>query len=416
MNIKRRLTGAAAVLIACIAALVFAALVPARAIPPSGGRQYRGIDISEFQGEIDFEEVRRSGIEAVYIRVGAGEYTDEYFAENYERAKAAGLKIGFYHYVTARSVEEGRRQARFFASLAAGREPDMRLAMDFEYFGSLSVSQINAISEAYLDELTALTRREAVIYSDLSNARNIFSRALAEKYPLWAAQYGADEPSANGKWREWVGFQYTDEGRVGGIYGNVDRNIFTEGIFLSDSWRIDGEKRTSVRARTRTLTVYVRAGDTFWAIAREYGTTVEAIARENRIVDPNRIFAGERLRITLPARGNGEEIYTVRRGDTPISIAGKFGVTLSALEDRNGLEHGETIYAGDKLSIPGARMSGEFYVVRPGDTLFYISRRTGVPIRTLVGINRIKDPDLIYAGEHLKLSAQKSPFLSLIHI
>lgn len=410
MNIKRRLTGAAAVLIACIAALVFAALVPARAIPPSGGRQYRGIDISEFQGEIDFEEVRRSGIEAVYIRVGTGEYTDEYFAENYERAKAAGLKIGFYHYVTARSVEEGRRQARFFASLAAGREPDMRLAMDFEYFGSLSVSQINAISEAYLDELTALTRREAVIYSDLSNARNIFSRALAEKYPLWAAQYGADEPSANGKWREWVGFQYTDEGRVGGIYGNVDRNIFTEGIFLSDSWRIDGEKRTSVRARTRTLTVYVRAGDTFWAIAREYGTTVEAIARENRIVDPNRIFAGERLRITLPARGNGEEIYTVRRGDTPISIAGKFGVTLSALEDRNGLERGETIYAGDKLSIPGARMSGEFYVVRPGDTLFYISRRTGVPIRTLVGINRIKDPDLIYAGEHLKLSAQKSPF------
>lgn len=410
MNIKRRLTGAAAVLIACIAALVFAALVPARAIPPSGGRQYRGIDISEFQGEIDFEEVRRSGIEAVYIRVGAGEYTDEYFAENYERAKAAGLKIGFYHYVTARSVDEGRRQARFFASLAAGREPDMRLAMDFEYFGSLSVSQINAISEAYLDELTALTKREAVIYSDLSNARNIFSRALAEKYPLWAAQYGADEPSANGKWREWVGFQYTDEGRVGGIYGNVDRNIFTEGIFLSDSGRIDGEKRTSVRARTRTLTVYVRAGDTLWAIAREYGTTVEAIARENRIVDPNRIFAGERLRITLPARGNGEEIYTVRRGDTPISIAGKFGVTLSALEDRNGLERGETIYAGDKLSIPGARMSGEFYVVRPGDTLFYISRRTGVPIRTLVGINRIKDPDLIYAGEHLKLSAQKSPF------
>ncbi len=410
MNIKRRLTGAAAVLLACIAALVFAALVPARAIPPSGGRQYRGIDISEFQGEIDFEEVRRSGIEAVYIRVGAGEYTDEYFAENYERAKAAELKIGFYHYVTARSVDEGRRQARFFASLAAGREPDMRLAMDFEYFGSLSVSQINAISEAYLDELTALTKREAVIYSDLSNARNIFSRALAEKYPLWAAQYGADEPSANGKWREWVGFQYTDEGRVGGIYGNVDRNIFTEGIFLSDSGRIDGEKRTTVRARTRTLTVYVRAGDTLWAIAREYGTTVEAIARENRIVDPNRIFAGERLRITLPARGSGEEIYTVRRGDTPISIAGKFGVTLSALEDRNGLERGETIYAGAKLSIPGARMSGEFYVVRPGDTLFYISRRTGVPIRTLVGINRIKDPDLIYAGEHLKLSAQKSPF------
>lgn len=405
MNIKRRLTGAAAVLLACIAALVFAALVPARAIPPSGGRQYRGMDISEFQGEIDFEEARRSGIEAVYIRAGAGEYTDEYFAENYERARAAGLKTGFYHYVTARSVEEGRRQARFFASLAAGREPDMRLAMDFESFGSLSVREINAISEAYLDELTALTGKEAVIYSDLSNARSVFSRELAEKYPLWAAQYGVEEPSANGKWREWVGFQYTDVGRVGGIYGNVDRDIFTEGIFLSDTGRIDGEKRTPVRRSTRTFTVYVRAGDTLWAIAREYGTTVQAIARENRIVDPNRIFAGERLRITVPARGGGEEIYTVKRGDTPISIAGKYGVSLSALEDRNKLTRGETIYAGDKLVIPGAKMSGEFYAVRPGDTLFSISRRTGVPIKTIVGINGIRDPDLIYAGERLKLRA-----------
>ncbi len=409
MNIKRRLTGAAAMLLACIAVLVFAALFPTRAVSPSGGRQYRGIDISEFQGEIDFEEVKRSGIEAVYIRVGAGEYTDEYFAENYERAKAAGLKTGFYHYVTARSVGEGRRQARFFASLAAGREPDMRLAMDFEYFGSLSVSQINAISEAYLDELTALTKKEAVIYSDLSNARDIFSRTLAEKYPLWAAQYGADEPSANGKWREWVGFQYTDEGRVGGIYGNVDRDIFTEGIFLSDSGRIDGEKKTAVRPKTRTVTVYVRAGDTLWAIAREYGTTVEAIARENRLADPDLIYAGERLRITLPARGGAEEIYTVRRGDTPISIAGRFGVSLSALEDRNGLERGEIIYAGEKLVIPRAEMSGEFYAVRPGDTLWSISRRTGIPIRTLVGINKIKNPDLIYAGELLKLGGQKSP-------
>lgn len=125
-------------------------------------------------------------------------------------------------------------------------------------------------------------------------------------------------------------------GRVGGIYGNVDRNIFTEGIFLSDSGRIDGEKRTTVRAGTRTLTVYVRAGDTLWAIAREYGTTVEAIVRENRIADPNRIFAGERLRITLPTRDSGEEIYTVRRGDTPISIAGSSASRSPLLKTETG--------------------------------------------------------------------------------
>ena len=85
------------------------------------------------------------------------------------------------------------------------------------------------------------------------------------------------------------------------------------------------------------------------------------------------IFAGERLKITLPARDGREEIYTVKRGDTPISIAGKHGVSLSALEHRNGLRRGETIYAGEKLIIPGAKMSGEFYAVRPGDTLWSIS-------------------------------------------
>lgn len=161
-----------------------------------------------------------------------------------------------------------------------------------------------------------------MIYSDLSNARSVFGRRLAEKYPLWAAQYGADEPSPNGKWREWVGFQYTDKGRVDGISGDVDRDIFTEGIFLSSACCTDGEKKSPKREKTRTVILYVRPGDTLWKIAREYGTTVKAVAEENRIANPDMIFAGERLKITLPARDGREEIYTVKRGDTPISIAG----------------------------------------------------------------------------------------------
>ena len=158
----------------------------------------------------------------------------------------------------------------------------MRLAMDFEYFGSLTAEQVNAIAEAYLDELTRVTKKEAVIYSDLSNARSVFGRRLAEKYPLWAAQYGADEPSPNGKWREWVGFQYTDKGRVDGISGDVDRDIFTEGIFLSSACCTDGEKKSPKREKTRTVILYVRPGDTLWKIAREYGTTVKAVAEEKR--------------------------------------------------------------------------------------------------------------------------------------
>lgn len=88
-------------------------------------------------------------------------------------------------------------------------------------------------------------------------------------------------------------------------------------------------KKSPKREKNRTVILYVRPGDTLWKIAREYGTTVKAVAEENRIANPDMIFAGERLKITLPARDGREEIYTVKRGDTPISIAGKHGASRS---------------------------------------------------------------------------------------
>lgn len=86
-----------------------------RVCPPCGvGEQRRGIDVSMWQGDIDFEEVAESGMDTVYIRSGLGsDYTDPYFEQNYERARAAGLNVGFYHYVTARTVSQAEYQAHF---------------------------------------------------------------------------------------------------------------------------------------------------------------------------------------------------------------------------------------------------------------------------------------------------------------
>ena len=74
------------------------------AFGPSG-KIYRGIDVSEWQGNINFEGVKNSGIEVVYIRASEGfNYTDTYYFKNYNGAKQYGLKVGFYHYVTARNT------------------------------------------------------------------------------------------------------------------------------------------------------------------------------------------------------------------------------------------------------------------------------------------------------------------------
>lgn len=403
MNTRQRILRGIVALLLSLAVLIFALILDTRALSPSEGRIFRGIDVSEFQGEIDFDALRRDGIEAVYIRAGVGsDYTDAYFDENYDKAKAAGLKVGIYHYVTAHSVDEGRQQARFFASLAAGRELELRLAMDFEYFGSLSVRQINRISRAYLEELTALTEKEAVIYSDTSNAINIFDRRLAREYPLWVAQYDADEPSDNGKWDNWVGFQYSDVGRVSGIYGDVDLDLFTDGILLTDSSRVKGERRDSRRSDTQRIYIRSKPFDTMRWLTRRYCASPEIPSGGFLPFSPF-ILPGELLKITLPARQSGTESYTVRPFDTLTFISGRFGVSVSAIKDLNSRSY-SFVCPGEVLEIPSAEKSGNFFAVRLGDTLPYISRATGVSIRMIIGINQLREPYIILPGEQLKLS------------
>ena len=103
------------------------------ALPPEEGERHQGIDVSMWQGDIDFNKVAASGVDTVYIRSSLGcDYTDPYFAQNYERARAAGLNVGFYHYVTARTVSQAEYQAHFFVNTIQGKEFQCRLAMDFE--------------------------------------------------------------------------------------------------------------------------------------------------------------------------------------------------------------------------------------------------------------------------------------------
>jgi len=98
--------------------LVFANTNITYALSPVGSPEYQGIDVSNWQGYIDYRRVKESGIEVVYIKSSQGSnIKDAYFDINYENAKANGLKVGFYHFLTATNTQEAEQEARFFASV-----------------------------------------------------------------------------------------------------------------------------------------------------------------------------------------------------------------------------------------------------------------------------------------------------------
>ena len=270
--------------------------------------QYRGIDVSAWQGEINFNRVKDAGIEAVYIRAGEGaNATDRYFERNYENAKAAGLKYGFYHYVTARIVSDAVEQADFFASLIRSKPYDMKAAMDFENLSGLTADEAVAIAKAYLERLEQRSGHMPAVYSDAYDARTVW-RSNLTKYPLWVAEYGVREPGNIGGWSSWSGFQYSDKGAVSGINGHVDLDYFRESLVLTDDEQTSAQQIRHDYSKANDgcshaspgesyITYTVQHGDTLWALAREYRTSVDTLVKINNITDPDLIYVGQKLLI-----------------------------------------------------------------------------------------------------------------------
>lgn len=345
----------------CIVLIIFTLIstfysIKIYAFGPSSSVIYNGIDVSVWQGYIDFNAVKNDGIEIVYIRAGQGSsYRDPNFWQNYNNAKANGLKVGFYHYVTARSTEQAITQAQFFASIISGTEPDCKLAVDFESFGSLSYDEINAITMQFAQTVQQLTGKEVVIYSNGSTAKNILYSEVT-KYPIWVAHYGVQEPMDNGKWDTWVGWQYTSTGSVAGISTNVDRDYYTDAILLGRNIPTP-EPPNPVDPCANQTTYTVQYGDTLAKIALTNGTSVNHLAELNKISDPNIIYAGQQLLIDSKCKetedaDTGHVLYTIQIDDTLTEIAAKYKVTIKVIVDTNGISNPDKIYAGYAIRVP----------------------------------------------------------------
>ncbi|MGR6765339.1 glycoside hydrolase family 25 protein [Paenibacillus sp. T2-29] len=191
----------------------------------------KGIDVSRYQGKIDWKAVKADGISFAFIKASQGQrYVDPTFNTNAKGARAAGVLLGAYHFLDATSVEAAKAEARHFAEVleqvGGGKSLDLPPVMDYENNpGKLSKTLISAVALAFLIELERLTGRKPIIYTGNAFAANF--NASMGGYPLWIARYSETRlPSDTVTWKRWDIWQYSDSGKVKGIAGNVDLNEF----------------------------------------------------------------------------------------------------------------------------------------------------------------------------------------------
>ncbi len=193
-----------------------------------------GIDLSEYQGDIDFEAVKNSGVDYVMLRLGGRYYSDEgdmykdaMFDTYYENAKKVGLKVGAYFFSQASNVEDGIEEAQFAVSILNGKELDYPIAFDWEIISDDSARTDTVTGEDLTDIAIAFCKTlnekeyKSIIYSNTSLMYYMYDLSKLKEYDFWVADY-AELPSMYYNFTMW---QYTTEGTVPGINGTVDLNI-----------------------------------------------------------------------------------------------------------------------------------------------------------------------------------------------
>lgn len=192
-----------------------------------------GIDISTFQKEIDFEQVKAAGVEFVMIRLGyRGSiegilFEDEWAQINYQGAKAAGLKVGGYFFSQSISPEEAVEEADYAMQIVKDWELEMPLVYDWEFLqegyrtDSVDARMLTDCTKAFCQRVEAAGYDAMVYFNPDQSRKRMYLQELTE-YGFWLAMY-TDEMEYPYKVDMW---QYTCTGSVPGINGNVDINLY----------------------------------------------------------------------------------------------------------------------------------------------------------------------------------------------
>ena len=194
---------------------------------------YAGVDVSAFQGKIDWKQVKASGIDFAIIRLGYRGYEsgklveDEYARANLKGAKDAGLRVGAYFFSQALSIKETDQEIQFMLSILGNTKLDMPIVLDWEIPADTARTR-NMDSRTLTDIQRHFCGQmrdqgyQPMIYFNWHQSEHLYVLHELEEYPFWLALY-QDRMTYPWKVEMW---QYTDRGRVPGISGNVDLNVY----------------------------------------------------------------------------------------------------------------------------------------------------------------------------------------------
>ncbi len=195
----------------------------------TNSNQLQGIDVSHYQSTVDWVKVKAAGIAFAYAKATDGNtYTDPQFHTNWQSMQAAGILRGAYHFYETNDdpIIQANNFINTVGSLAAN---DLPPVVDIEIFkGAYGNNSVATNLQTWLNAVEQALGRTPMIYTGPSFWNQTINADFS-KYPLWVAEYGVSTPKIPQGWATWNFWQYTQNGTVDGVTGNVDLDYYAGG-------------------------------------------------------------------------------------------------------------------------------------------------------------------------------------------
>jgi lysozyme len=182
--------------------------------------EVRGIDVSHYQGTVDWQQVKAAGNQLAFAKATEGiTLLDSEFATNWAAMKAAGILRGAYHFFEP--GDDAGQQATFFLSTVQFESGDLPPVLDVETAPAAGEDLWRGV-QTWLDQVETATGMRPILYLNSSFANENGAPASLAAYPLWLAQYEVELPTLPTGWTTWLLWQYSQSGTVNGVSGSVD--------------------------------------------------------------------------------------------------------------------------------------------------------------------------------------------------
>lgn len=317
----------------------------------------KGIDVSHWQGNIDWSKVKAAGIQFAIIKAGGsddGFYTDSKWEANYKGAKANGIAVGAYYFVGPKCVDtaSGKADAERFIQLLKGKQLEYPVFMDNEAQPASAKAGITEATIAFCETMEAAGYFVGIYGSTDSGFRERMDDSKLTAYTHWVAQY-ASKCTYAGSYGIW---QYSSTGRVSGISGNVDMDLsYVDYPSTIKGGGFNGYAKGTTTGGTPAAAPAKKSVDEIASevIAGKWGNGDD---RRNRLTaagyDYNAVQAKVNEKLGASAKPSAV-YYTVKRGDTLSAIASRYGTNVSAIQKLNSslIKNVNLIQVGWKIRV-----------------------------------------------------------------